>query len=134
MADFKPILCIDMDGVIHQYSLGWQDGTLYDGVTPGFFEWAEQATKLFRLVIYSSRSKSEEGRDAMVAWLVGQRRKWREQGGIHETDDALSFEFAQEKPPAWVTIDDRAVTFRGDWNASELTPDALRSFKPWNVP
>jgi len=133
MSDFKPILCVDFDGVVHSYEKGWQDGVIYGTVTPGFFEWAEQAAKQFNLVIYSSRSKSEEARVDMLVWLIDQRREWRKAGGMHETDAALDFEFADQKPPAWLTIDDRAICFKGDWSAPELTPDAMRAFKPWNV-
>lgn len=129
--EFKPILCLDFDGVIHSYEKGWQNGIIYGSVTPGFFEWAEEAAKLFKLVIYSSRSKTEEGTLAMGQWLIEQRRAWREAGGMHTVPDALSFEFAHEKPPAWLTIDDRAVQFTGDWSA--LPPALLRTFKPWNA-
>ena len=125
----KPILCIDFDGVIHGYSKGWQGGEIYDDITDGFFEWAEKAAKLFTLTIYSSRSKDDDGVIAMSAWLADQRRKWRERGGKPETDDPLPFEFADEKPPAFLTIDDRAVCFRGDWSA--LNPEELIQFKPW---
>ena len=125
----KPILCIDFDGVIHGYSKGWQGGVIYDDVTDGFFEWAEQAVKFFTLTIYSSRSKDDDGILAMGAWMAEQRRKWRERGGKPEADDPLSFEFADEKPPAFLTIDDRAICFDGDW--SKLDPEKLRTFKPW---
>lgn len=131
--DFKPTLCIDFDGVIHSYEKGWQNGIIYGTVVPGFFEWAEQAAKQFDLVIYSSRSKSEEGQMAMLGWLIEQRRAWRAAGGMHETTDALGFKFADQKPAAWLTIDDRAVHFKGDWTAPELAPDAMREFKPWNA-
>lgn len=131
MSDYKPILCIDFDGVIHSYEKGWQNGVIYGSVTPGFWEWAEQAAKLFKLVIYSSRSKTDAGNMEMSAWLIGQRRTWREAGGTHEIPDALSFEFASEKPAAFLTIDDRAICFTGDWSA--LDPAILREFKPWNV-
>jgi hypothetical protein len=133
MTEFKPTLCIDYDGVIHSYEKGWQDGLIYGTVTPGFFEWAEQAAKQFKLVIYSSRSSTEEGQLAMLGWLIEQRRKWREAGGMHETNEPLGFEFADKKPAAWLTIDDRAICFRGDWAAPELAPDAMRAFKPWNA-
>jgi hypothetical protein len=113
-----PILCLDFDGVIHDYRHGWQGGEIYGDVTPGFWEWALAAEKYFRLVVYSSRSKN--GVDAMHDWLVA--RGW---------PDAVKLEFASEKPPAFLTIDDRAITFKGVWNIPALDPAALRDFKPW---
>jgi hypothetical protein len=128
---FKPTLCIDFDGVIHSYEKGWQNGVIYGDVTPGFFEWAEQAAQHFDLVVYSSRSKTEDGINAMMAWLYEQRKKWRAAGGMHEIEAPLSFKFANEKPAAFLTIDDRAVRFEGNW--ASLDPLALRAFKPWNA-
>jgi len=125
----KPILCLDMDGVIHQYRRGWQDGSLYDDVTPGFFEWAEKASEHFHLTIYSSRSKDANGVLAMSKWLAEQRAKWRKAGGGNESMKNLSIEFAHEKPPAFLTIDDRAIQFTGEWPDIEI----LKAFKPWNV-
>jgi hypothetical protein len=124
----KPILCLDFDGVIHRYGKGWQNGVIYDDIVPGFFEWAEAASEHFHLVIYSSRSKSDEGVMAMSMWMAQQRKKWREAGGKPALPD-LSFEFAHEKPPAFLTIDDRALRFHGVW------PDVeeIRYFKPWNA-
>jgi hypothetical protein len=124
----KPILCLDFDGVIHHYRRGWQDGTIYDDVTPGFFAWAFEAAKVFRLVIYSSRSKTEGGTAAMKFWLVEQYFKYSH--GIHPSACDI-FEFAHEKPPAFATIDDRAIRFEGDWSSRFLMPDRLRRFKTW---
>lgn len=130
----KPILCIDFDGVIHSYERGWQGGSIYGTVVPGFFAWAEKAARQFRLVVYSSRSQEETHQVAMIEWLVAQRKAWRAAGGMPERDDHLEFEFTAEKPPAFLTIDDRAVCFRGDWTAAELQPETLRAFKPWMQP
>lgn len=124
----KPILCLDFDGVIHRYSKGWQDGSIYDDAVPGFFEFAEAASEVFHLVVYSSRSKTEAGQMAMALWMTQQRAKWREAGG-KSTTGSITFEYADEKPPAFVTIDDRAVTFKGEWP----DPSELSKFKPWNV-
>lgn len=121
----KPIICIDFDGVIHSYERGWQDGLIYGTVVPGFFEWAERAAQHFRLVIYSSRSKTDDGIAAMRAWLHEQRQQWR------EATAPFDFEFAAEKPAAFLTIDDRAVQFKGAWDDTQLAPLVLREFKPW---
>lgn len=131
--NFKPILCIDFDGVIHSYEKGWQNGVIYGTSTPGFFEWAEQAAKQFKLTIYSSRSKNEESIKAMCVWLMERRKEWRAAGGKNESDEPLAFDFAKEKPPAFLTIDDRAIQFRGSWDDPALQVDAMRAYKPWNA-
>jgi len=127
----KPILCLDFDGVIHSYEKGWQGGEIYGTTTPGFWEWAEQAARYFKLVIYSSRSKTDDGIIAMSMWMHKERKKWRESGGVSVDSEPLSYEFAHEKPPAFLTIDDRGMTFNGNWG--DFDPEMLRQFKPWNV-
>lgn len=128
---FKPTLCIDFDGVIHSYEKGWQGGVIYGTVVPGFFEWVERTRHQFKLVIYSSRSKEETGVVAMGMWLHEQRNAWIKAGGQRDPVQPLELEFVHEKPAAWLTIDDRAICFQGNWSAPELEPDALRNFKPW---
>ena len=130
---FKPTICIDFDGVIHSYERGWQNGVIYGTVVPGFFEWVERVRARFKLVIYSSRSKSDDGIAAMGLWLHEQRNAWIKAGGQRDPVNPLAIDFAHEKPAAWLTIDDRAVQFRGDWAAPEITADAMAAFKPWNA-
>jgi len=130
MSNFTPTLCIDFDGVIHRYSKGWQDGIIYDEIVDGFIKWADHAREKFDLVIYSSRSKTPEGIEAMRGWLIAHI----EQAYEKNTGIALSisdFKFAHEKPLAFLTIDDRAIRFDGNWDAPELSPYGLRNFKPW---
>ena len=131
MSEFKPTICIDFDGVIHSYEKGWQGGVIYGDVVPGFFEWVERVRDHCKLVIYSSRSKTYEGLTAMALWLHEKRNAWIKAGGWRLPDEPLTFEFAHEKPAAWLTIDDRAVCFRGDWTAAELSPEAILAFTPW---
>ncbi|SRR6266481_4903763 len=124
----KPILCLDFDGVIHAYTSPWTNPeTISDSVTPGFFDWAQEAGKLFRLVIYSSRSKSPDAKFEMNKWFLREFAAYRAAGG---KADLPSIEFAHEKPAAFLTIDDRAVCFDGDWN--NFVPARMRAFKPWN--
>ena len=131
--DFKPTICVDFDGVIHSYERGWQGGVIYGTVVPGFFEWLERVRYRFEVTVYSSRSKSEEGSIAMAAWFHEKRNEWIQAGGQRDPVAPLTINFAHEKPAAWLTIDDRAICFMGDWDAPELSPDAMRAFKPWNT-
>jgi len=65
----------------------------------------------------------------MSSWLREKRKKWATHRPI--TPLRVRFRFANEKPKAWLTIDDRCFCFRGDWGAQELSVDGMRSFKPW---
>ena len=105
----KPTICIDFDGVIHSYDKGWQDGTIYGHVVPGFWEWMEGVRDNFKLVVYSSRSKDKSQLTAMALWLHAERNKWIAAGGSRHPTEPLEIEFAHEKPAAWLTIDDRAM-------------------------
>lgn len=121
----KPILCLDFDGVIHSYASGWKGASVVpDPPVPGAFDFIKRAAEHFRVAVFSSRSNQPGGIDAMKDWLyinteIGFRQKpaWVDE-----------IEWPTEKPPALVTIDDRAVTFDGTW--PEIA--ALLAFKPWN--
>ena len=128
----NPILCVDFDGVIHSYTSPWTNAeTISDGPVPGALRWLWKATEWFTVVIYSSRSKSTTGINAMMSWMLKHSEK--EFGPGHpmsECDDGYPISFASEKPAAFLTIDDRAICFDGDW--SDLDPAELLNFKPWN--
>lgn len=116
----KPLLCIDFDGVLHSYVSGWRGvAVIPDPPVAGAFEFLREAVKHFTVCIYSSRSTLDMlGIDAMKAWMV-----------LHGADEALmdELEWPTEKPPAHVTLDDRAIRFDGTW------PDipTLLAFQPW---
>lgn len=128
----KPILCLDFDGVIHSYTSGWQGaGVCNDPPVAGTLEFLEEATKHFRVLIYSSRSKSLSGRRAMKQYMRTHFDVPLPFSPDH-WGDTLSemLEYPWFKPPALITIDDRALTFDGIWE--NYSPDRLLSFKPWN--
>lgn len=128
----KPILCLDFDGVIHGYQSGWQGmGVCNDPPVPGTLEYLIEATKHFTVMVYSSRSKSLAGRRAMKRYFRLHFNEPLTFSPYHDVDflpEAIRFPFF--KPPALITIDDRALTFTGDW--SDFAPANLWAFKPWN--
>jgi hypothetical protein len=115
MDNVRPTLCLDFDGVLHSYTSGWKGADVVaDPPVEGAQEFVRAAQEHFRVVVYSSRSKSPGGIEAMRKWMA---------------DNSFPVvEFAAEKPAAFVTIDDRAITFTGEWPAVE----ELLAFKPWN--
>jgi len=140
MSRRKPILCVDFDGVIHSYVSPWvNEVTIPDPPVPGALRWLWEATEWFDVQIYSSRSKSEAGREAMWQWMA--KYSAQEFGEDHPMslaerggDGTIVYPigFAHEKPAAFLTIDDRALTFEGDWSDFGESPADLLSFKPWN--
>jgi len=127
--DKKPILCLDFDGVCHSYVSGWQGATnIPDDAVPGLFEFLEQAHPHFDIQVFSSRSHQPGGVEAMTMWFYEQRKKWRENGGGEGFKKNVTVSFPDNKPPAHVYIDDRAITFVGTWPDI----DVPRNFKPWN--
>lgn len=142
----KPILCLDFDGVIHSYSSGWKGASVIpDPPVPGALEFIREAVDAFDVKIFSSRSHQWGGKRAMKRWLREHYSNlyWR----VADTevmafthadinDDAWEWGahivqrigFPWFKPPAMVTLDDRAITFTGSWPALA----DLHTFKPWN--
>lgn len=130
----NPIICVDFDGVIHSYTSGWKGVDIIpDGPVPGAIEWLMQHLpvpeglghmsdyKGPEVQIYSSRSKERAGVKAMKDWLVKHGLPWQYIG-----DDILKF--PTQKPPAFLTIDDRAICFNGKFP----TEAEMMAFKPWN--
>lgn len=114
-----PILCIDFDGVIHSYTSGWKGiDQIPDPPVPGAIYALQVYTGYFDVHIYSSRSKEQSGIDAMVKWLM--------KSGF-EPQYLSKISFPSQKPPAFLTIDDRAICFMGNFPK----PKDLLAFKPW---
>lgn len=128
----KPILCVDFDGVIHSYSSGWKGATVIpDPPTPGALRWLWKATEWWNIQIYSSRSKDPEAVKAMRYWMaIHATEEFGHDHPMSVDSDNYPITFAHEKPAAFLTIDDRAICFEGDW--SEIDAADLLHFKPWN--
>lgn len=125
---YKPTICLDFDGVVHSYTSSWKGADIIpDPITPGAI--AFMLTMLaagWTVAIHSSRSHQPGGRTAMAQWLR------REAGSCwYESPDGPGLEdveFPDHKPAALVSIDDRAITFTGEWPSLEV----IKNFKPWN--
>lgn len=147
----KPILCLDFDGVIHSYSSGWKGArNIPDPPVDGAIEFLVSAIEEFEVHIFSARSGQFGGRRAMKRWI----KRWAENyfwsNPSVEVLDTLSLmgpgdaipdpanvfirnlmknlKFPKKKPPAFVSLDDRVLTFEGTWPSLE----ELKAFKPWN--
>lgn len=122
----KPILCLDFDGVIHSYSSGWKGAAVIpDPPVDGALAFICEAMPHFRVAIFSTRSNQPDGIGAMRSWLEKHFKDWAS-NTPHSVLDEI--EWPIEKPPAFLTIDDRAVMFDGTWPPIE----SLKNFKPWN--
>jgi hypothetical protein len=128
----KPILCVDFDGVIHSYTSGWKGETVIpDPPVAGSLQWLWKATEWFDVQVYSSRSKHPPAVVAMKQWMIAHAGLiFDEDHPMRSLNGEYPIGFASEKPAAFLTIDDRAICFEGDW--SEIDPTDLLNFKPWN--
>lgn len=116
----KKTLCLDFDGVLHSYTSGWKGADVVsDPPVPGAIEFLLNAIEHFRVCIYSSRSHEPGGIEAMQDWLSSH---------LPDSDVLVQIEFPDHKPSAFVTLDDRAITFDGTWPSITT----LLHFEPWN--
>ncbi len=109
----KPTLALDFDGVLHQYTR-YRGDAIIDGISvPGAVEFVQAAMENFDVVIHSTRARTQIGRAAIRVWL-------RDNG-------FPPVKISAEKPPAHVTLDDRALCFTGTFP----DPEDLLKFEPW---
>lgn len=105
-----PTIAVDFDGVIHAYSKGWHDGTIYDEPLPGAIEGLRKLQERYAVFVFTSRDVVQ-----VAQWLIerevwtvadlpfgGQPAFWNDQKIILVTNRKL---------PAVAYIDDRAVPF-----------------------
>lgn len=148
----KPILNLDFDGVLHSYASGWKGAAVIpDPPVPGALEFILDADAAgWDIHIHSSRSHQWGGKRAMKRWLMHHYREmfWASPDIQEASGDPASWthadidenaynwgahivqriKFPWFKPAATVSIDDRAITFTGQWP----DPKDLLAFKPWN--
>lgn len=107
-------VAVDFDGVIHAYSRGWQDGTIYDEAMPGAIIGLTRLMRQHSVFIHTSRDAKQVARwieqrsgygiecTTMIHPLPWKRKFWNTRGLLLVTNLKL---------PATSYIDDRAYRF-----------------------
>lgn len=117
-------ICLDFDGVLHKYSNGYQDGEIYDPPTDGMVGAVKAILAAEAAFVLTARRNLEDVADWLrgaglpaVAPKLGDEhvpnvRFWNSRNILLVTNRKL---------PARHYVDDRAVLFAGDWNATLAT-------------
>lgn len=122
-------LCLDFDGVLNSYLSGWQGpGIISDPPTQGAMEFLIEAIQHFKVAIFSSRSAHLGGVHAMQYWLLDHLEPHVGQADALRIVNEV-IDWPTDKPPAFVSIDDRCMLFTGVWPDME----ELQAFTPWNA-
>jgi len=101
-------LSIDFDGVIHRYSKGWQDGSIYDPPMESAIEHLKELVdKGWRIVIFTTRLNPEVCSDVKAS--ENELKNWLSKNGFQE--NTHYHELTALKPIATAYIDDRAAKF-----------------------
>lgn len=117
----KKTICIDFDGVIHDYSKGFQGADEFGQMIPN----ADAGTSVLKqkgwtIIIFTTRKKT----DKLEKWLK---------------DHNITYDYINENPNqpentsgkliADVYLDDRGICFRGVWD--QWLVREILDFEPW---
>ena len=117
----KKTICIDFDGVIHDYSNGFQGEDVFGGMIPN----ANIGTSVLKekgwtIIIFTTRKKTEK------------LKKWLE-------DNKITYDYINENPEqpertsgkviSDVYLDDRGICFNGRWDQWLIRE--IADFEPW---
>lgn len=115
---FGQTVAVDFDGVIHAYSRGWHDGTIYDEPVSGAIEGIKRLQQRYAVYVFTSREPLE-----VASWLaqwfhtvvdpehaIGGSEQ-AEGGRVEFWNDREAILVTNRKLPAVAYVDDRAVRF-----------------------
>ncbi len=109
-SDGRPIACVDVNGVLDQYT-GWRGAEHWDEPRPGAAEFLRSLNERgFRVVIHTTRWPED-----VRSWL-------RAHGLLEYVADVTD-----RKVAAFVFVDDRAITFRGDFDETLREIESFRA-------
>lgn len=107
---YKPTIQIDLDGVLNTYR-GDYDENFIPPIKEGAKDFLEKMYAKYKLVLFSTRNTE------MAA-------KWLQDNGIQEYFSDVT----NVKTSAYITVDDRCVCFRGNYDSLICEID---NFKVW---
>lgn len=115
LAEEKPTVVFDFDGVIHSYKSGWKGVTVIpDEPVVGIKAAIDDLRKDHQVVVLSSRCSEPGGIKAIEEYL----KKY----------NIVVDKVVDKKPAAIAYVDDNGITFDGD---TVSLPDRVRNFKSW---
>jgi hypothetical protein len=106
---------IDLDGTIHKYSKGYQDGTIYDDPFEGAKETIDWLKEIgFEIIIFTTRASKENAEE-----MGGDHIKQIKNVENYLKDNEIYFDrVTSDKLAADFYIDDKAITIEnGDWHS-----------------
>lgn len=104
-----PTVCVDWNGVLDMYN-GYKGDTHFDPPRPGVAAFLQELRRMgYKVVVLTTRRPQD-------VW------RWLRAYNLHHFVDNVT----DRKVPAIAYIDDRALLFRGDFDA---TLEELRNFK-----
>jgi hypothetical protein len=109
-------LAIDFDGVIHDASKGFFDGTCYGEPLPGSLSAIRDLSEKYRIVIFTAKAKPNR---PLVNGKTGTElvSEWLDHHGVLQ----YIAEITSEKPRAILYIDDNAYRFENWKDALAFT-------------
>lgn len=113
-------VAVDFDGVIHAYSKGWHDGTIYDDPMPGALNGLRALMERYAVFVHTSRDRIKVAnwlyrRGFAICVADAPLTFWNERGVLLVTNRKL---------PAVAYIDDRGVRFES-WDQVLLDLPAM---------
>lgn len=114
---FKRTICIDLDGVIFDYSEGWQGNAYVGKPIKGAIEYINKLkSQGWTVLIHTARV--DKGRTKKYV------KRFLKKHGI-------KYDKILPKPVAEIYLDDRAIKFKGNW---KKTYNEINNFKVWYNP
>jgi hypothetical protein len=108
----KGTIAVDFDGVIHGYSKGWADGSIYDPPIPGVAQALQSLIDNgYEIVIFSTRCDDRVVKGVPQKGQLAEVLAYLAAFGIpyHRVHTGVG------KPLCKLFIDDNALRFEGDW-------------------